>query len=85
MIVEALGSLLLGLVLASLAALWLPHRMPPRLVLLPTGAAGALLGAFVTHSALGPGHPGLTLLGALALGAAALSLLLRPSRVPAAV
>ncbi|MFE1949201.1 MULTISPECIES: hypothetical protein [Streptomyces] len=80
MLLEALGSALLGLALALAAGRRLPRRLPaPRLVV-PTGVAGALFGAFVTHSALGPGHALATLGGALVLAAALLSLLLRPAR-----
>lgn len=79
MILEALGSGVLGLVLAWFAARHLPHRLPSRALVLPTGAAGGLFGAFVTHSVLGPGHTMATLIGALAIAAALLSLLLRTS------
>jgi hypothetical protein len=80
MLLEALGSALLGLALALAAGHRLPRRLPsPRLVV-PTGVAGGLFGAFVTHSALGPGHSLATLGGALVLSAALLSLLLGPAR-----
>lgn len=82
MIVEALGSAVLGLALAWLALRRLPSRLPHRALVLSTGGTGALFGAFVTHSALGPGHGPLTLVGAAALGAALLSLLVRPARRP---
>jgi hypothetical protein len=49
-------------------------------MVLPTGAAGALLGALITHGALAPAQPAPLLLGAAALSAASLSLLLRPRR-----
>lgn len=48
--------------------------------MLATGALGALFGALVTHAALGPGFVLGTLLGALAVGAVLLSLLIRPPR-----
>ncbi|MFC9063143.1 hypothetical protein ACFTXB_34725, partial [Streptomyces sp. NPDC057074] len=57
----------------------LPHRLPDRILVLPTGIAGALFGAFVTHTALGAGGLLLVLLGSAALSAASLSLLLRPA------
>ncbi|CAL9585136.1 hypothetical protein [Streptomyces sp. enrichment culture] len=79
MLLEALSAAILGLALAWAAAHLLPHRLPARLMVLPTGAAGALFGAFVTHTALGAGSLLLVLLGAAALSAAALSLLLRPA------
>ncbi|NEB77888.1 hypothetical protein G3I40_22105 [Streptomyces sp. SID14478] len=80
MLLEALGSALLGMALAWAAELRLPHRLPSRTLVLPTGIAGALFGAFVTHSSLGPGHVIATLAGALVMAVALLSLLLRPTR-----
>ncbi|MFI7394609.1 hypothetical protein [Streptomyces tendae] len=79
MILEALSALILGLALAWAAAHRLPHRLPAPLLVLPTGVAGALFGAFVTHSALGAGGFVLVLLGSATLSAASLSLLLRPA------
>ena len=70
MLFEALGSALLGSVGAGLAA---------RALVLATGPAGALFGAFVTHTALDPGNVLLILLGAAVVSVASLSLLLRPS------
>ncbi|CAM5503339.1 MULTISPECIES: hypothetical protein [Streptomyces] len=85
MIVETVGALAIGLGVAWLALRRLPHRLPdPRLVG-PTGAAGGLLGAFVTHTALGGAQPLAVLGGALVLAATLLSLLVRPAgRRPAA-
>ncbi|MDO0925842.1 hypothetical protein QQY24_10585 [Streptomyces sp. TG1A-8] len=80
MILEVLGSALLGLVLAWAAAHRLAHRLPTRPLVFSTGVAGALFGDFVTHSALGPGSTLLNLLGAAVVSAASLSLLLRPAR-----
>ncbi|MFJ8359150.1 hypothetical protein [Streptomyces sp. NPDC093984] len=79
MLLEALGSAVLGLALAWVAARRLPHRLPSRVLVLSTGAAGALFGAFLTHSALGPAGLLVILAGALVVSAASLSLLLRPS------
>ncbi|MFD4575541.1 hypothetical protein ACFWNK_11985 [Streptomyces sp. NPDC058417] len=79
MILVALGSAALGLVLAWAAAHRLAHRLPVRTLVLATGVAGALCGAFVTHSAIGSGSAVLSLLGAAVVSAASLSLLLRPS------
>ncbi|MGW7257082.1 hypothetical protein [Streptomyces sp. NPDC054834] len=79
MILEALGSALLGLALAWAAVHRLAHRLPARALVLGTGVAGALFGDFVTHSALGPGTVLPSLLGAAAVSAASLSLLLRPA------
>ncbi|MFF2507309.1 hypothetical protein ACFVTY_28615 [Streptomyces sp. NPDC058067] len=79
MLLEALGSALLGLGLGWAAARGLPHRLPSRALVLPTGIAGALFGAFLTHTALGSGHSVATLTGAVVVGVALLSLLLRPS------
>ncbi|MFF7452305.1 MULTISPECIES: hypothetical protein [unclassified Streptomyces] len=80
MLLEALGSALLGLALAALAAHRLGHRLPTRSLVLATGVAGALFGAFVTHTSLGPGSILLNLIGAIVFSAASLSLLLRPAR-----
>ncbi|MDT0462755.1 MULTISPECIES: hypothetical protein [Streptomyces] len=79
MLLEALGSAVLGLALAWIAAQRLPHRLPARALVLSTGVAGALFGAFVTHSALGAVGLLVILLGALVVAAASLSLLLRPA------
>ncbi|TDT38191.1 hypothetical protein EV562_105205 [Streptomyces sp. BK208] len=79
MLLEALSAAILGLALAWAAAHRLPHRLPAPLLVLPTGIAGALFGAFVTHTALGAGGFTLVLLGAATLSAASLSLLLRPA------
>jgi len=78
MFLEALGSTVLGLALAWAAAHRLPHRLPSRALVLSTGVAGALFGAFVTHSALGSATVLVILVGALVVSAASLSLLLRP-------
>lgn len=79
MLLEALGSALLGLVLAAAAAHRLAHRLPARSLVFATGVAGALFGAFITHSALGEGNVLLTLIGATVVSIASLSLLLRPA------
>ncbi|MFG2572453.1 hypothetical protein [Streptomyces sp. NPDC048481] len=79
MILEALGSAVLGVVLAWAALTRLSHRLPVRTLVYATGVAGALFGDFVTHSALGPGSALPSLLGAATVSAASLSLLLRPA------
>ncbi|KMS85723.1 MULTISPECIES: hypothetical protein [Streptomyces] len=79
MILEALGSAVLGLILAWAATQRLAHRLPARPLVYCTGIAGALFGDFVTHSALGPGSVLLSLLGAAVISVASLSLLLRPA------
>ncbi|WP_369233305.1 hypothetical protein AB5J56_15495 [Streptomyces sp. R21] len=80
MFLEALGSALLGLALGWAASYRLPHRLPVRSLVLSTGAAGGLFGAFLTHTALGDGYFLVTLLGAAAVSAALISLLLRPAK-----
>ncbi|WP_129306779.1 hypothetical protein [Streptomyces sp. L2] len=80
MILEVLGSAVLGLVLAFVATRRLAHRLPAQPLVYSTAVAGALFGDFVTHSALGPGTVLLSLLGAAIVSASSLSLLLRPSR-----
>ncbi|POX55629.1 hypothetical protein C3489_09335 [Streptomyces sp. Ru71] len=79
MIFEALGSAVLGLVMAWAALHRLSHRLPARALVLATGVAGGLFGDFVTHSALGPGSVLPSLIGAAIVSAASLSLLLRPA------
>ncbi len=79
LLLETLGSVLLGLALAWAAARHLPDRLPARRVVFTTGPLGALFGAYVTHAALGPGHLLATLAGAAGIGAVLLSLLIRPS------
>ncbi|MFI8101925.1 hypothetical protein ACIQUQ_00155 [Streptomyces sp. NPDC101118] len=83
MLVEAFGSAVLGLALSWVAVRRLPGRLPSARVVLTTGALGALFGAYLTHYALGPGHRTLTasLVGAVLVAAAGLSLLLR-TRTP---
>ncbi|KUJ64696.1 hypothetical protein ACZ90_56970 [Streptomyces albus subsp. albus] len=75
---EALGSALIGLVLAYAAMLRLPRRLPVRPLVLSTGPAAALLGTLLTHAALGSGHTTATLAGATGFTVAMLSLLIRP-------
>ncbi|MER6672536.1 hypothetical protein [Streptomyces sp. NPDC000983] len=79
MLLEALSSAILGLALAWAAARRFPHRLPSRTLVLPTGVAGALFGAFITHTALDLGNLFLILAGSAAVSAASLSLLLRPT------
>ncbi|MBC9726391.1 hypothetical protein [Streptomyces sp. TRM68367] len=78
MILEALSSAVLGLVLAWVATQRLGHRLPARPLVLSTGVAGALLGAFLMHGALDASTL-LVLLGAAAVSVASVSLLLRPA------
>ncbi|MER6623206.1 MULTISPECIES: hypothetical protein [unclassified Streptomyces] len=79
MLLEALSSAILGLALAWVAARRLPHRLPTRALVLPTGVAGALFGAFLMHTALDAGNMLTVLLGAVIVSVASLSLLLRPA------
>ncbi|MEU1053739.1 hypothetical protein [Streptomyces sp. NPDC005876] len=79
MLLEVLLAAMLGLALAWAAVHRLPHRLPARVLVLPTGVAGALFGAFVTHSALGAGSLLVVLLGSAVVSSASLSLLLRPA------
>ncbi|MEU6621680.1 hypothetical protein ABZ926_13025 [Streptomyces litmocidini] len=79
MFLEALGSALLGFALAWVAAQRLSDRLPVRALVLVTGALGGVFGALVTHGALGPGHFLATLIGAVAVAAVLLSLLIRPA------
>ncbi|MEU4065832.1 hypothetical protein AB0F25_26010 [Streptomyces wedmorensis] len=79
MFLEALGSALLGFALAWVAVQWLTDRLPARGRVLATGTLGGVFGALVTHGALGPGHFLATLIGAVAVAAVLLSLLVRPA------
>ncbi len=79
MLLEAVSSAILGLALAWAATRRLPHRLPARSLVLSTGVAGALFGAFVTHTALDFGNLLLILTGAAIVSAASLSLLVRPA------
>ncbi|TLQ48179.1 hypothetical protein [Streptomyces marianii] len=79
MILEALGSVLLGLALSWAAQRRLPDRLPTQRVVYPAGTLGALFGAYLTHTALGSGHLLGTLLGAAFVAAVTLSLLIRPT------
>ncbi|TGB13282.1 hypothetical protein E4099_10290 [Streptomyces palmae] len=75
---EALGSAVIGFVLAYAAMRRLPRRLPARPLVLSTGPAAALLGTLLTHAVLGPGHTAATLVGAIGFTVAILSLLIRP-------
>ncbi|GFH37708.1 hypothetical protein SCWH03_39480 [Streptomyces pacificus] len=77
-ILEALGSVLLGLALSWAALRRLADRLPTQRVVYPAGILGALFGAYLTHTALGTGHLPGTLLGAVLVAAVSLSLLIRP-------
>ncbi|MGC9544666.1 hypothetical protein [Streptomyces sp. UG1] len=79
MLLEAISSAILGLALAWAAAHRLPHRLPARSLVLPTGVAGALFGAFITHTALDFGNLVVILIGSAVVSAASLSLLVRPA------
>ncbi|MFB6962411.1 hypothetical protein ACFCYB_36885, partial [Streptomyces sp. NPDC056309] len=79
MFLETLGSALIGLLFGWTAFHRLSHRLPSRLLVQSTGVAGGLFGGFVTHSALGSGSLLPTLLGAVVVSAASLSLLVRPA------
>jgi hypothetical protein len=79
MYLEALGSAMLGLALAWAVTYRLAHRLPATRIVLPTGVAGGLFGAFLTHTALGSVGFLPVMLGAIAVSAASVSLLLRPT------
>ncbi|GAA2660026.1 hypothetical protein [Streptomyces lunalinharesii] len=80
MIWEALGAVIVGFAIALSARRWLPERFPDRVLTLATGPVAALLGALLTRSILGPGHPVQVMVAAFAVGAALLSVLVRPPR-----
>ncbi|MER5973808.1 hypothetical protein ABT112_29545 [Streptomyces sp. NPDC002055] len=76
---EALGSVVIGLAIAYASTRRLPERLPAPPLVLATGAVAALFGGLVTHTAVGDGHPLATLVGAVVMCVALLSLLIRPS------
>ncbi|WP_328719551.1 hypothetical protein OHT52_08700 [Streptomyces sp. NBC_00247] len=78
MIWESFGSVVVGLALAWAALHVLPGRLPSARAVYPTGALGALFGAYLTDGVLYSGHATATVAGALVVGAVTLSLLLRP-------
>lgn len=81
LLIEALGSALLGLALAGAAVRVLAKRLPAPRIVLASGVLGALFGAYLTHTALGPGHNNLpaVYVGGVLVSAVVLSLLLRPA------
>lgn len=79
MMLEILGSALLGLGLSTAAAQLLSRRLPARPFVLLAGGPGALFGVYLTHMALGPGHVLVDLLGAAIVSAVMISLLVRPA------
>ncbi|MCW2870565.1 hypothetical protein [Actinacidiphila oryziradicis] len=80
MLWHALAFAALGLAVASAVMRLLPAtRLPSRRLVLPTGPVAALTGGLLARAILGPGHLLLTLLAAVAVAAALLSLLIRPS------
>ncbi|MCY0939684.1 hypothetical protein [Streptomyces sp. H34-S4] len=81
LLIQALGSTLLGLALAGTAVRVLGPRLPSARTVLVSGAAGALFGAYLTNTALGPGHSTLfaTFIGGALVSAVVVSLLLRPA------
>ncbi|NJQ00964.1 hypothetical protein HCK00_10580 [Streptomyces sp. PLAI1-29] len=77
MLWEALGSVLLGLAVAAAGVRWLSGRLPASPLVYATGPAAALFGWLLTRAVTGPGHAAAGLVGALVLGVALLSLLIR--------
>ncbi|UGY95206.1 hypothetical protein [Streptomyces gobiensis] len=85
MLGEALGSAVLGLAIACAALRWLPDRFPNRRLVLATGPVAAVFGGLITRAVLGPGHLLTTMLLAVGVAAALVSLLLdaKPRIAPA--
>jgi hypothetical protein len=77
MVWDALGSALIGLAVAVAALRLRPERFPSPVLTVPTGPVGGLVGGLITRVVLGPGFAPATLVGALAVAVAALSLLVR--------
>nr|WP_093706468.1 hypothetical protein [Streptomyces sp. 2131.1] len=78
MMVEVLSAVVLGAVLSWAALRSLPGRLPARLTVFGTGALGAVFGASLMHSVLGPDHEAATVVGAVLIAAVTVSLLIRP-------
>ncbi|MGG8408397.1 hypothetical protein ACM614_18240, partial [Streptomyces sp. 12297] len=78
MLVEALGSALLGLALSWLALRRLPDRLPSAVTVRTAGTLGGAFGGYLTHYSLGPGHTTVAaaLVGGVLVAAVVLSLLL---------
>ncbi|MDJ1136671.1 hypothetical protein [Streptomyces iconiensis] len=74
---EALGSAALGLALAYAVDRRCAARLPDRRLVLATGPVAALVGGLIARTVLGPGHVVVTLVCALGVSAALLSLLFR--------
>lgn len=71
----ALGSAIVGLVLAWAAVHRHPGRLPQPGLVLPTGACGGLVGGLVSYAVMGSGNIGYALVIAAAVSVAMLSLL----------
>ncbi|KAF4410355.1 MULTISPECIES: hypothetical protein [Streptomyces] len=82
MLLEALGSVLIGLAVAFAGMRRFPERLPARPLVLATGPVASLAGCLITRAVMGPGHWLAILLGALVVGVALLSLLIRPQTGP---
>ncbi|MCC3651850.1 MULTISPECIES: hypothetical protein [Streptomyces] len=82
MLWEALGSVLIGLAVASAGVRWLSGRLPASPLVYATGPVAALFGCLITRTVVGPDHALASLTGALVVAAALLSLLVRrPGRM----
>ncbi|MFD1830014.1 hypothetical protein ACFSJS_10085 [Streptomyces desertarenae] len=80
---EVIGSVLLGLAAALVAARRFPDRFRDRALVLATGPAAAFGGGVIARVVLGPGHALPVLAVAVLVSAALLSLLVRPGGAPA--
>ena len=78
MLWEVFGSAFLGLAVALVATHRFADRFHGRSLVLATGPAAAFGGGMITRVVLGPGHPLPTLVVAVLVAAALLSLLVRP-------
>lgn len=85
MILEALGSAVIGLGIALALLARYPARFRQRPLTLATGPAGAVLGAVIAHTVLGAGNAFVVLPIAAGFAAAMLSLLVsHGTRTPTA-
>ncbi|MBD3933794.1 hypothetical protein IF129_19825 [Streptomyces chumphonensis] len=76
MLGEALGSALLGLVVACAALRGFPRRFANAPLVLATGTVAAAVGGLVTRAVVGPGHLAVSLLLGAGAAAVLVSLLL---------
>jgi hypothetical protein len=81
MLLETLGFAVIGLVVAFGAGRWLGDRLPAPALVRVTGPCAALVGGWVAHGVLGPGHAPVTLTLSAAVAVVLVTLLIRPKQL----